>query len=47
VVPRFAPSVTQQWRPIPRFYEHFDFEPSPTDELHLMLVLKDARRAGF
>jgi GNAT superfamily N-acetyltransferase len=30
-----------------RFYEHFELEPSPTDELHLMLVLKDARRAGF
>jgi GNAT superfamily N-acetyltransferase len=30
-----------------RFYEHFGFEPSPTDELHLMLVLKDARSAGF
>ncbi len=30
-----------------RFYEHFDFEPSPTDELHLMLLLKDARRVGF
>ncbi len=30
-----------------RFYEHFDFEASPTDELHLMLVLRDARSAGF
>lgn len=30
-----------------RFYEHFDFEPSPTDPLHLMLVLKDARAAGL
>ena len=29
------------------FYEHFEFERSPTDEMHLMLVLKDARRAGF
>jgi GNAT superfamily N-acetyltransferase len=29
------------------FYEHFGFEASPTDELHLMLVLKDARNAGF
>ena len=26
-----------------RFYERFDFEPSPTDPLHLMLLLKDAR----
>jgi GNAT superfamily N-acetyltransferase len=30
-----------------RFYEHFDFETAPTDDLHLMLVLKDARRAGL
>jgi GNAT superfamily N-acetyltransferase len=26
------------------FYERFDFEPSPTDPLHLMLLIKDARR---
>jgi GNAT superfamily N-acetyltransferase len=25
------------------FYTHFDFEPSPTDPLHLMLMIKDAR----
>lgn len=25
------------------FYLHFDFEPSPTDRLHLMLLMKDAR----
>lgn len=25
------------------FYRRFDFESSPTDELHLMLLLKDAR----
>jgi GNAT superfamily N-acetyltransferase len=25
------------------FYERFDFEASPTDPLHLMLLLKDAR----
>jgi predicted N-acetyltransferase YhbS len=25
------------------FYRHFDFEPSPTDALHLMLLMKDAR----
>lgn len=25
------------------FYLHHDFEPSPTDELHLMLLIKDAR----
>ena len=27
------------------FYEHFDFEPSPTDPLHLFLLLKDLRHA--
>jgi GNAT superfamily N-acetyltransferase len=27
------------------FYEHFDFQPSPTDPLHLFLLLKDVRRA--
>jgi predicted N-acetyltransferase YhbS len=27
------------------FYAHFDFEPSPTNELHMMLSMKDAR--GF
>ena len=25
------------------FYRHFDFEPSPTDPLHLLLLMKDAR----
>jgi predicted N-acetyltransferase YhbS len=25
------------------FYSHFDFEPSPTDPLHLLLLIKDAR----
>jgi GNAT superfamily N-acetyltransferase len=28
-----------------RFYEHFDFVPSPTDPLHLFVLLKDVRRA--
>lgn len=28
------------------FYEHFDFLPSPTDPLHLYLLLKDLRRAA-
>jgi GNAT superfamily N-acetyltransferase len=28
-----------------RFYEHFDFVPSPTDPLHLFILLKDLRRA--
>lgn len=27
------------------FYAHFDFEPSPTDPLHLLLLIKDARAA--
>lgn len=27
-----------------RFYEHFDFIPSPTDPLHLFVLLKDVRR---
>jgi GNAT superfamily N-acetyltransferase len=26
------------------FYLHHDFEPSPTDPLHLMLLIKDARK---
>jgi GNAT superfamily N-acetyltransferase len=26
-----------------RFYEHFDFLPSPTDPLHLFILLKDLR----
>ena len=26
-----------------RFYEHFDFEASPTDPLHLFVLLKDVR----
>ncbi len=25
------------------FYEHYDFEPSPTDPLHLFLLMKDLR----
>lgn len=27
-----------------RFYEHFDFVPSPTDPMHLFVLLKDVRR---
>jgi predicted N-acetyltransferase YhbS len=27
------------------FYQHFDFEPSPTDPLHLLLLRRDARTA--
>ncbi|WP_347352775.1 GNAT family N-acetyltransferase [Intrasporangium sp.] len=28
------------------FYAHFDFDPSPTDPLHLVLLIKDARSAA-
>jgi len=28
-----------------KFYEHFEFEPSPIHELQLMLLMKDLRRA--
>jgi GNAT superfamily N-acetyltransferase len=28
-----------------KFYEHFDFEPSPVHELWLMLLMKDLRKA--
>lgn len=27
-----------------RYYEQFDFEPSPTDPLHLFVLMKDIRR---
>jgi GNAT superfamily N-acetyltransferase len=27
-----------------QFYEHFDFVPSPSDPLHLFILLKDVRR---
>jgi GNAT superfamily N-acetyltransferase len=29
--------------PARTFHAHFDFEPSPTDPLHLLLLIKDAR----
>ena len=35
-------AIDQQAR---KFYEHFDFEPSPVHELQLMLLMKDLRRA--
>ena len=28
------------------FYEHFGFVPSPTDPLHLFLLIKDLKRIG-
>jgi GNAT superfamily N-acetyltransferase len=28
-----------------RFYEHFNFDPSPVDPFHLMLLLKNLRKA--
>jgi hypothetical protein len=27
-----------------RFYQHFDFVPSPTDPMNLFVLLKDVRR---
>ncbi len=30
-----------------RFYEHFGFIPSPTDALHLYLLVKDVKRLGL
>lgn len=30
-----------------RFYEHFDFDPSPTDPYHLYLLIKDLRNAAI
>jgi GNAT superfamily N-acetyltransferase len=35
-------AIDQQAR---KFYEHFDFEPSPVHELQLMLLMKDLRKA--
>lgn len=29
-----------------RFYEHFDFDPSPTDAYHLYLLIKDLRKTA-
>lgn len=34
-------AIDQQAR---EFYERFDFDPCPEDELHLMLLMKDLRR---
>lgn len=31
--------------PAKKFYQHFDFEPSPIHELQLMLLMKDLRKA--
>jgi len=27
-----------------RFYEHFNFDPSPTDNYHLYLLIKELRK---
>jgi len=35
-------AIDQQAR---KFYEHFDFEASPSQQLHLMLLMKDLRKA--
>lgn len=29
-----------------RFYEHFDFDPSPTDSYHLYLLIKELRKVA-
>ena len=29
-----------------RFYEHFEFDPSPSDSYHLYLLIKDLRKAA-
>lgn len=34
----------KQRRSTSTFYEHFDFEPSPTDPYHLFLLMKDLQR---
>jgi len=31
--------------PARKFYEHFDFEPSPVHEMQLMILMKDLRKA--
>jgi hypothetical protein len=33
--------------PARRFYEHFGFVASPTDPLHLFLLIKDLRQAAL
>ena len=30
-----------------RFYEHFGFAPSPTDPLHLFLLIKELKRLMY
>jgi GNAT superfamily N-acetyltransferase len=30
-----------------RFYEHFGFAPSPTDPLHLFLLIKELKRLAY
>lgn len=30
--------------PAKGFYQHFDFEPSPSDPYHLLLIMKDVKR---
>jgi GNAT superfamily N-acetyltransferase len=38
-----AMAVHAKDAPAQRFYEHFSFVPSPTDPLHLFLLIKDLR----
>jgi predicted N-acetyltransferase YhbS len=30
-----------------RFYEHFGFAPSPTDPLHLFVLIKEIKRLAY
>lgn len=39
-----ALAVHAKDEPARRYYEQFDFVPSPTDPLHLLVMLKDIRR---
>jgi hypothetical protein len=44
ISPEYEPSRSTQWtRPPGAFYEHFGFVPSPTDALHLFLLMKDIK----
>jgi GNAT superfamily N-acetyltransferase len=42
VRPVLVHAIDEQAR---RFYEHFEFERSPIDPFHLLLLLKDIRKA--
>jgi GNAT superfamily N-acetyltransferase len=44
IVPIRALAVHAKDEEARHFYEHFDFVPSPSDPLHLFVLLKDVRR---